>query len=95
MLNTKDLKELQEFCDTLSVVKIHDLFNQLLYEYKQYMKSGTPEECAQRKEVTDIKTETVIEKKVKKRGRSNKFKEVIDTDVNTFMFDKLGELRKD
>lgn len=50
MLTVKELKELQEYCDTLSMVNIRDILNQLLYEYKQYIKTGTPEECAQRKE---------------------------------------------
>lgn len=95
MLSTKDLKELQEFCDNLSYVKIRESLDQLIYEYKQYMKSGTPEECAQRKEwmqmsyedimanfnsivcalrkeVADIRTETALEKKPKKRGRPRK-----------------------
>ena len=42
MLTVKELKELQEYCDTLSMTNIHDILNQLLYEYKQYIKSGTP-----------------------------------------------------
>lgn len=107
MLTVKELKELQEYCDTLSMINIRDILNQLLYEYKQYMKIGTPEECAQRKEwmqmsyedimtnfnsivgamrkeVADIKTETVVEKKPKKRDRSRKMKETTDTDENPF-----------
>ena len=103
MLTVKELKELQEYCDTLSMVNIRDILNQLLYEYKQYIKSGTPEECAQRKEwmqisyedimanfnsivgalrkeVADIKTDAVVEKKPQKRGRPKKIKETIDID---------------
>ena len=49
MLTVKEIKELQEYCDTLSMVHIRDILNQLLYEYKHYIKSGTPEECAMRK----------------------------------------------
>ena len=36
MLTFKELKELQEYCDTLSVIDIHDILDQLLCEYKQY-----------------------------------------------------------
>lgn len=39
---------------------------------------------AVRKEVADIKTETILEKKPKKRGRPRKMKETTDTDENTF-----------
>ncbi len=119
MLNMKDLKELQDFSDTLSVVGIRNLLDQLLYEYKQYTKSGTPEECAQRKEwmqmsyedimanfnsivgalrkeVADIKTEAVVEKKPKKRGRPRKVKETADTDESTFyILDDPGNLKVD
>lgn len=31
MLTVKELKELQEYCDTLSMTNIHDILNQLLY----------------------------------------------------------------
>lgn len=107
MLTVKELKELQEYCDTLSMTNIHDILNQLLYEYKQYIKSGTPEECAQRKElmqmsyedimanfnsivgamrkeVADMKAETILEKKPKKRGRPRKMKQTTDPDESTF-----------
>ena len=36
MLTFKELKELQEYCDALSVIDIHDILDQLLWEYKQY-----------------------------------------------------------
>lgn len=101
------VKELQEYCDTLSMTNIHDILNQLLYEYKQYIKSSTPEECAQRKElmqmsyedimanfnsivgamrkeVADMKAETILEKKPKKRGRPRKMKQTTDPDESTF-----------
>lgn len=39
---------------------------------------------AMRKEVADIKAETVVEKKTKKRGRPRKMKETTDTDESTF-----------
>lgn len=39
---------------------------------------------AMRKEVADIKTETVVEKKPKKCGRPGKMKEATDTDESTF-----------
>lgn len=101
MLTIKEIRELQNYCDTLSIVNIRDILDQLLYEYKQYIKSGTPEECAQRKEwmqmsyedimtnfnsiigamrkeVTDMKIETTVAKKFKKRGRPRKLKETTD-----------------
>ena len=37
-----------------------------------------------RKEVADIKTEAVVEKKSKKRGRPRKIKETTDIDESTF-----------
>lgn len=39
---------------------------------------------AMRKEVANIKSETVVEKKTKKRDRPRKMKETTDTDENTF-----------
>lgn len=107
MLDCKDLVELQDFCDSLSDVRRRNLLSQLILEYGQYKRCGSPEDCAQRKEwmqmsyedimanfnsivgamrkeVADIKTETVVEKKPKKRGRPRKMKEMTDTDESTF-----------
>ena len=60
MLTVKELKEIQEYCGTLSMVNIRNILNQLLYEYKQYIKSGTPEECAQRKEWMQMSYEDIM-----------------------------------
>lgn len=60
MLTVKEIKELQEYCDTLSRIDIHDILSQLLYEYKQYAKSGTPEECAQREEWMQMSYEDIM-----------------------------------
>lgn len=50
MLSYKDLNTLQNYCDTLSIVEIRRLLDKLIHEYCQYKQSGSPEDCAQRKE---------------------------------------------
>ena len=62
MLDCKDLVELQDFCDSLSDVRRRNLLSQLILEYGQYKRCGSPEDCA-------MKREAAAEPKPKKRGR--------------------------
>ncbi|WP_443735121.1 hypothetical protein, partial [[Ruminococcus] lactaris] len=39
-----------ELCDSLSDVKRKQALDKMIFEYRQYMRSGSPEDCAQRKE---------------------------------------------
>ena len=50
MLSYKDLNTLQNYCDTLTDPEIRIILDQLIHEYCQYKQSGSPEDCAQRKE---------------------------------------------
>ena len=59
MLSYKDLSTLQKYCDTLSTVEFRRLLDQLIYEYCQYKQSGSPEDCAQRKEWMEMSYEDI------------------------------------
>ena len=59
MLSYKDLNTLQNYCDTLSIVEIRRLLDQLIHEYCQYKQSGSPEDCAQRKEWMEMSYEDI------------------------------------
>lgn len=50
MLTDKELLILCDVRDSLSNDRQRVLFNQLLFEYDQYKKCGTPDDCQQRKE---------------------------------------------
>ena len=50
MLSHKDLSTLQKYCDTLTDPEIRIILDQLIHEYCQYKQSGSPKNCAQRKE---------------------------------------------
>ena len=50
MLSYKDLSTLQNYCDTLTDPEIRIILDQLIHEYCQYKQSGSPKNCAQRKE---------------------------------------------
>lgn len=50
MISCKDLSTLQNYCDTLTDPEIRIILDQLIHEYCQYKQSGSPEDCAQRKE---------------------------------------------
>lgn len=59
MLDYKYLSELQAFCDSLPDDRVHSLLDQLLLEYGQYKRCGTPEDCAQRKEWMEMSYEDI------------------------------------
>lgn len=59
MLSCKDLATLQNYCDTLSIVEIRRLLDQLIHEYCQYKQSGSPEDCTQRKEWMEMSYEDI------------------------------------
>lgn len=59
MLDYKDLAELQYFCDSLSDVRRRNLLSQLILEYGQYKRCGSPEDCAQRKEWMEMSYEDI------------------------------------
>ena len=59
MLDYKDLAELQDFCDSLSDVRRRNLLSQLILEYGQYKRCGSPEDCAQRKEWMEMSYEDI------------------------------------
>ena len=61
MLTDKEIKLLHDFKDSLSMVKQKELLNQLLFEYAQYRKCGTPEDCQQRKEWMEMSIEDIRE----------------------------------
>lgn len=59
MLDYKDLAELQDFCDSLSDVRRRNLLSQLILEYGQYKRCGSPEDCTQRKEWMEMSYEGI------------------------------------
>lgn len=59
MLDYKDLAELQDFCDSLSDIRRRNLLSQLILEYGQYKRCGSPEDCAQRKEWMEMSYEDI------------------------------------
>ena len=59
MLNYKDLSTLQKYCDTLTDPKIRIILDRLIHEYCNYKQSGSPEDCAQRKEWMEMTYEDI------------------------------------
>ena len=59
MLSCKDLSTLQKYCDTLTDTDIRIILDQLIHEYCQYKKSGSPKDCAQRKEWMEMSYEDI------------------------------------
>lgn len=59
MLTDKELLILYDVRDNLSNDQQRVLFNQLLFEYEQYRKCGTPENCQQRKEWMEMSFEDI------------------------------------
>ncbi|RGF28231.1 hypothetical protein DW106_08300 [Ruminococcus sp. AM09-18-1] len=61
MLMPKELEIVEELCSSLSDVKRKKALDNLLFEYRQYMRCGSPEECAQRKEWMEMSYEDILE----------------------------------
>lgn len=59
MLSCKDLATLQNYCDTLIDPEIQIILDQLIHEYCRYKQSGSPEDCAQRKEWMEMTYEDI------------------------------------
>lgn len=59
MLSNKDLNTLQKYCDTLNDPEIRRMLDQLIHEYCQYKQSGSPKDCAQRKEWMEMSYEDI------------------------------------
>lgn len=59
MLSYKDLNTLQNYCDTLADPEIQIILDQLIHEYCRYKQSGSPEDCAQRKEWMEMSYEDI------------------------------------
>lgn len=49
MLTPKELEIVEELCDSLSDVKDKRALENLLFEYRQYARCGSPDDCVQRK----------------------------------------------
>ena len=50
MMTFDEMETVVELCDSLSDVKRKQALDKMIFEYRQYMRSGRPEDCAQRKE---------------------------------------------
>lgn len=50
MMTFDKMETVVELCDSLSDVKRKQALDKMIFEYRQYMRSGSPEDCAQRKE---------------------------------------------
>lgn len=50
MMTFDEMETVVELCDSLSDVKRKQALDKMIFEYRQYMQSGSPEDCAQRKE---------------------------------------------
>ena len=59
MLSCKDLTTLQNYCDTLTDPEIRIILDQLIHEYCRYKQSGSPKDCAQRKEWMEMSYEDI------------------------------------
>ena len=59
MLSYKDLSTLQNYCDTLTDPEIRTILDRLIHEYCQYKQSGSPKDCAQRKEWMEMTYEDI------------------------------------
>lgn len=59
MLSCKDLVTLHNYCDTLTDPEIRIILDRLIHEYCQYKQSGSPKDCAQRKEWMEMTYEDI------------------------------------
>lgn len=59
MLSCKDLATLQNYCNTLTDPEIRIILDRLIHEYCRYKQSGSPEDCAQRKEWMEMTYEDI------------------------------------
>lgn len=50
MMTFDEMETVVELCDSLSDVKRKQALDKMIFEYRQYMRSGSPEDCVQRKE---------------------------------------------
>lgn len=50
MMTFDEMETVVELCDSLSDIKRKQALDKMIFEYRQYMRSGSPEDCAQRKE---------------------------------------------
>ena len=50
MMTFDEMETVVELCDSLSDVKRKQALDKMIFEYRQYMRSGSPEDCAPRKE---------------------------------------------
>ena len=50
MMTFDEMETVVELCDSLSDVKRKQALDKMIFEYRQYIRSGSPEDCAQRKE---------------------------------------------
>lgn len=55
MLNIIENSDVAKFIDSIEDENIKKLINEMHFEYMQYMKVGTPEECKRYKEWCDLK----------------------------------------
>ena len=55
MLNIIENSDVAKFIDSIEDEDIKKLINKMHFEYMQYMKVGTPEECERYKEWCDLK----------------------------------------
>lgn len=55
MLNIIENSDVAKFIDSIEDDNIKKLINEMHFEYMQYMKVGTPEECKRYKEWCDLK----------------------------------------
>ena len=62
MLSYKDLSTLQNYCNTLTDPEIRIPLDHLIHEYCQYKQSGSPKDCAQRKEWMEMSYEDIRNK---------------------------------
>lgn len=58
MLNYNEIDVLKDTCNEL-VEPMNELLEQMIYEYEQYIKCGTPEDCMQRKEWMEMSYEDI------------------------------------
>ncbi len=58
MLNYNEIDVLKDTCNEL-VEPLNELLEQMIYEYEQYIKCGTPEDCMQRKEWMEMSYEDI------------------------------------
>ena len=59
MMTFDKMETVVELCDSLSDVKRKQALDKMIFEYRQYMRSGSPEDCAQRKEWMEMSYEDI------------------------------------